>query len=107
MIQSHTNIAPRIPVPGDRIEAFCRKWSVRQLSLFGSVLRDDFRPESDVDVLVVFDQGITPDPGGWFAMEDELRAIFGRDVDLVERRLIVNPYRRHEILTTRRILYAA
>ena len=47
---------PRIAIPQEQIEAFCRKWRVREFSLFGSVLRDDFRPDSDVDVLVVFDE---------------------------------------------------
>ncbi|MBM4043470.1 MAG: nucleotidyltransferase, partial [Planctomycetes bacterium] len=47
--------APRINLPTDKIEAFCRKWRIAEVSLFGSVLRDDFRPDSDVDVLVAFE----------------------------------------------------
>lgn len=97
----------RVEANADRIAAFCRKWRVRELSLFGSILRDDFRPDSDVDVLVVFDSAVHHQIEAWLDMLDELRAMFGRNVDLVERRLITNPFRRYEILTTRRVLYAA
>lgn len=97
-----------VHIPADRIADFCRKWRIRELSLFGSILRDDFRPDSDVDVLVVFDDDATFDWDQWLAMEAELRAIFGnRNIDLVERRLIKNPFRRDHILTNRRIIYAA
>lgn len=97
------------PIPVARIEAFCRKWGVGQFSLFGSVLRDDFGPASDVDVLVDFAPGAVgvtfenlPD------MLDDLSAVFGgRPADLVEKRLVVNPFRRYEILTTRQVVYAA
>lgn len=94
-------------IPLDRLTAFCHKWQIAELSLFGSVLRDDFRPDSDVDVLVVFQPGVNHQIEAWIEMEDELKAIFGREIDLVERRLIVNPFRRHHILTNRQVLYAA
>ncbi len=97
----------KIPVTDERIAELCRNWRIAELSLFGSVLREDFRADSDVDVLVVFEPGATPVLEAWLDLRDELRAMFGRDVDLVERRLITNPFRRHEILTTRRVLYAA
>jgi predicted nucleotidyltransferase len=97
-----------VQVPIEDIESFCKKWRVRELSLFGSVLREDFRPDSDVDVLLVFE----PDGGiqfeNFLEMREELSAIFGgREVDIVEKRLLRNPYRRHEILTKREIVYAA
>jgi predicted nucleotidyltransferase len=95
-----------IPIPEDRIVEFCRKWGVQEFSLFGSVLRDDFRPESDVDVLVAFQPGRSATLEEWLDMEDELRAMFGREVDLVERRRVTNPFRRHHILTNRRVIYA-
>jgi len=95
------------PIPEDRIADFCRKWGVQEFSLFGSVLRDDFRPDSDVDVLVAFEPGRSATLEEWLDMEDELRAMFGREVDLVERWRITNPFRRHEILTNRWIIYAA
>lgn len=96
-----------IPIPEDRIAEFCRKWGVQEFSLFGSVLRDDFRPDSDVDVLVAFQSGRSTTLEEWLDMEDELREMFGREVDLVERRRVKNPFRRHHILTNRRVIYAA
>lgn len=71
----------RIQVPTDQIVRFCKRHRIRRLALFGSVLREDFSPESDVDVLVEFDPGASP---GWefFAMQDELSAVLGRRVDL-------------------------
>jgi len=98
---------PKINIPKDKIEDFCRRWKIKEFALFGSVLREDFRPDSDVDVLVAFE----PDGGISFdnrvEMQDELNAIFGREVDLVEKDLIRNPFRRHEILTTKEVVYAS
>lgn len=96
-----------IEIPAERIAQFCLKWKIREFSLFGSVLRDDFRPDSDVDVLVEFQ----PDHG-WSLydvvdMEDELQLLFGRRVDLVMKGGLRNPIRRHEILRTRQVVYAA
>jgi predicted nucleotidyltransferase len=97
----------QVTVDRDRIESFCGKWNVRELSLFGSVLTDEFRTDSDVDVLVVFDED-----AGWSAFDivemiDELRGIFGRKVDLVEKDAIRNPFRRHHILRNHEVIYAA
>lgn len=98
-----------LPIALDRekIAAFCRRWKIKELALFGSVLREDFRPDSDVDVLVSFEpeSGITFD--NRVEMLDELTEIFGRKVDLVEKDVIRNPFRRHEILTTKEVVYAA
>ena len=97
----------RIHVPMDAVKDFCQRWKVREFALFGSVLRDDFGPDSDVDVVLSF----RPDaPWSLWDLSDmkaELGAIFGRNVDLVEKEGLRNPFRRHEILTTRRVLYAA
>jgi uncharacterized protein len=71
----------RIDIPKDRIVSFCQEHHIRQLALFGSVLRDDFRPDSDVDVLVEFDPGFVPGLK-FFSLEDELSKILGRKVDL-------------------------
>jgi hypothetical protein len=71
----------RIPIDSDKIADFCRKHHIHRLSLFGSVLRDDFGPESDVDVLVEFEPGHTPGLA-FFSMEEELSLIIGRKVDL-------------------------
>jgi hypothetical protein len=71
----------QIEIPQERIESFCQRHHIRRLSLFGSVLRSDFRPDSDVDVLVEFAPGCTPGLA-FFGMQEELSAILGRNVDL-------------------------
>jgi predicted nucleotidyltransferase len=75
------NLEQRLNVSQRQIVDFCRKHRIRRLALFGSVLRDDFKPDSDVDVLVEFEPGTTP---GWefFGMQRELSEIFGRRVDM-------------------------
>jgi len=98
---------PRIQVPMDRIREFCLKWKVKEFSLFGSVLRDDFRPDSDVDVLVLLADDAPWDLFDWVDMIEHLKAIFGRRVDLVEKTAITNPFRRHHILRNRKVIYAA
>jgi predicted nucleotidyltransferase len=103
IIKTKSNFA----IPLEKIEAFCRKWKIKEFALFGSVLRDDFRPDSDVDVLVTFE------PNGGFTFEnfmeiqEEIEGIFGRKVDLVQKGRIRNPFRRYEILTTKEVVYAA
>jgi len=72
----------QIDVDNERIAAFCRKHHIVKLAFFGSVLRDDFRPDSDVDVLVWFDPGHIPSLFGIAGMEIELTDILGRKVDL-------------------------
>lgn len=97
----------RLGVEPEAIDAFCRKWRIRELSLFGSALRHDFRSDSDVDLLVVFEPEAGWDLWDVVSMEAELAELFGRKVDLVEKRALSNPFRRFEILTTRQIVYAA
>jgi len=89
----------------DKLEVFCRKWRVQELSLFGSVLRDDFGPDSDVDVLVSFAEDAPWSLWDFTIMRDELSAVVGRPVDLVEREGLRNPFRRHTILETRKVIY--
>jgi hypothetical protein len=101
MTQSHVDI------PRDRIAEFCRKWKVMEFSLFGSILRDDFGPDSDVDVLVSFDPTATWDLFDLVTMRDELMEVFGRAVDLVEKEGLRNPFRQRRILSTREVIYAA
>lgn len=96
------------PLPLEQIEDFCRKYGVAEFSLFGSILRNDFGPGSDVDVLVTLKPGHTMTPESYLDMRDELSAMFGgREIDLVQKRLLTNPFRRQEILATRQVLYAA
>ena len=96
-----------IAIPQTEIAEFCRKWRVRELSLFGSVLRDDFSPSSDVDVLVSFEPHSNWSLWDLIAMRDELATLFGRPVDLVEREALRNPIRRQRILSTREVVHAA
>ncbi|MEW6237658.1 MAG: nucleotidyltransferase domain-containing protein [Candidatus Omnitrophota bacterium] len=98
---------PRIPIDMGKIKAFCEKWRVTELSLFGSVLRSDFGPESDVDVLVKINKNAPWDTIDFVYMIDDLEKIFGRKVDLLEAEGIRNPFRRYEIAKTRKIIYAA
>ena len=103
-------MSPRIAVDQERIAEFCRRWKITELAFFGSVLRDDFRPDSDVDVLVTF--ATDADWGLWdaVAMEDELSAILGRRVDLVSRRAVErsdNWIRRRAILAAAEPVYVA
>jgi len=74
-------VGARIKIDRDQVTAFCRRHHIRRLALFGSVLRDDFSPESDVDVLVEFEPGQVPGLA-FFSMEEELSTILGRKVDL-------------------------
>jgi predicted nucleotidyltransferase len=91
----------------DMLESFCLKWRTTELSLFGSVLREDFRADSDIDVLVNF----APD-ARWSLldisrMQDQLSAILGRNTDVVDIRGLRNPFRRREILSSREVVYAS
>ncbi|MFL5542477.1 MAG: nucleotidyltransferase family protein [Longimicrobiaceae bacterium] len=96
-----------VEIPRKRIEEFCRKWHISELALFGSVLREDFRSDSDVDVLVTFRSPSHATFREWLEMEDELQRLFSRRVDLVEKSTLTNPFRRHHILTNQMVVYAA
>ncbi len=96
---------PRLTLPLDAIEAFCRRHGIRRLALFGSVLRDDFTPQSDVDVLVEFEPGHTPGLA-FFAMQDELSRILGRRVDL-NTPAFVSRHFRAEVLAEAQDCYVA
>ena len=95
----------RIPVPSSAIAAFCRRHHVRRLSLFGSVLRDDFRPDSDVDVLVEFQPGHVPG-FAFFEMEQELSGILGRKVDLNTPQFLSHHF-REQVLSEAETHYVA
>ena len=93
-------------IPQEQIAAFCKKWKIDELSIFGSALRQDFRADSDVDILINLQPGQTMTLESFLDMRDELSAMFdGREIDLVQKRLLKNPFRRHEILTHREIPY--
>ena len=91
------------------MEAFCDRWGVGELALFGSVLRDDFGPDSDIDILVRFRSRPTPGLIGVARMQRELAGLLGRPVDLVHRPAIEkspNYIRRKAILGSARVIYA-
>jgi len=97
-----------VDLPNEAIEAFCRDWKITKLEVFGSVLRDDFGPESDIDFLVTFDPTARLSLFDLVHAEDELSAIVGRAVDLVERGPIEksrNWMRRRMILDHTKTVY--
>lgn len=94
-----------VEIPVDRIAEFCRRNRIRRLALFGSILRDDFRPESDIDVLVEFEPGARTGLA-FFGMQDELSELLGRKVDLNTPGFL-SKYFRDEVLREARELYAA
>lgn len=95
---------PRIPVSSGALAAFCRRHHIRRLALFGSVLREDFKPNSDVDVLVEFEAGHVPG-FGFVAIQEELARLFGRRVDL-NTPSSLSRYFRAQVLSEARPLYA-
>jgi len=98
---------PPIEVPDEVIESFCRKWKIGELALFGSVLREDFTSDSDIDVLATFAPDAKWSLFDHARMREELSSLLGRKADVVETAGLRNPFRRREILATRRVIYAA
>lgn len=93
------------PIPRERLAALCRQHHIRRLSIFGSVLRGDFRPESDIDVLVEFETGHVPGFLRLHAIEQELSALFGgREVDLVTPKSL-SPRLRDRVLAEAQLQY--
>ena len=103
-------MSAHIYIPCSQIDSFCRSWQVSELALFGSVVREDFGPDSDVDVLIQFQPQARHTLLDMARMEEELRQIFGRDVDLVERSAIEqsrNQIRREAILQSAESVHTA
>jgi hypothetical protein len=101
---------PRIPIDHDKLKAFCERWKITEFSLFGSVLTDEFRDDSDVDVMVTFKKPVMWSLKDLDRMEDELAVIMNRKVDLSTRLSVEymrNPIRRNSILQGSRTIYAA
>lgn len=92
-----------IDLPKEEIAEFCKKWGIHEFSFFGSVLTDDFRPDSDIDILVTFEEDSKHTLFDLVHIEDELKQIFGREVDLLTRRGVEqsrNYIRRKSILSS-------
>ena len=99
----------KIELPFDQIQEFCQRWHITEFALFGSVLRDDFRPDSDIDVLVTFDPQFRRDLAETIQMRQELEILFGREVDLIVKTAIAqseNWLRRQQILESAQVVYA-
>ena len=100
-------MSAKISVDSERVAEFCRRWKVEELALFGSVLRDDFSPESDVDILVSFQPDARRTLFERVDMETELEGIFAHKIDLVVKKGLRNPFRRRAILRSRQVMYVA
>lgn len=99
-----------IEIPIEQIQNFCDRWQITEFALFGSVLRDDFRPDSDIDVLVTFAPETKRGLSETLQMKDELQTIFGRNVDFIIKVAIErseNWLRRKNILESAQVIYAA
>ena len=99
-----------LDLPLDKIAAFCDRWQIVEFALFGSVLRDDFHADSDIDVLVTFSPTAKRGLTETLQMRDELQALFGRKVDFLVKAAIErseNWLRRNNILKTAKVIYAA
>lgn len=104
------SVSLQLPIDAEKLRDFCHKWSISELAVFGSVLRDDFGPASDVDFLATFAPEARSSLLRREEMQDELAKIVGRRVDIVSRRGIEmseNPWRRGEILSTAETVYVA
>lgn len=95
----------RIDIPAEALADICRRYHVRELALFGSVLRDDFRPDSDVDVLVEFEPGARVDLFEFMDLQEDLERLLGRKVDLVSKRGL-NPVIRDDVLASSQVVHA-
>ncbi len=100
----------KVTLPNEKIFDFCQRWKIAEFALFGSVLREDFQPDSDIDVLVTFAPEARYGLFDLVDMEDELKTLFERDVDMVEKEAIIqseNYIRRKNILENTEVIYAA
>ena len=101
---------PQVAIPSEKLAAFCRKNGIVRLAVFGSALRDDFGPESDIDVLVDFDRSRRPSLLDVVEIEGELSELLGRDVDMLTRASVErsrNHIRRRSILESTEVVYEA
>lgn len=92
-------------IPRKKIAEFCQRWSITEFSIFGSVLHDDFRPDSDINVLISLDPNAQVGLLEFARMQIELECLFKHPVDLIEKKLLRYPYRKWEILRTAQVIY--
>ncbi len=96
-----------IEISENRLVELCQKWKVAELSLFGSILHDDFGPDSDIDVLVSFMPDAPWSLWDLMEMKEQLEVLFSRKINLVEKEALRNPWRKREILNTYKVVYAS
>lgn len=100
-----TSITSRIKASPAQIAEFCDRWKISEMALFGSVLRDDFRPDSDIDILLTFSSYAGMTLFDWMDIKEELATLLERKVDIADKKGLKNPFRRHEILKTCQVIY--
>ena len=103
-----TSVITSLPLQIEQITTFCRKWGIRELAVFGSVLRPDFSQESDVDFLVTYQEGMKPEWPRILDMQEELTMLVGRPVDVIDRKnveLSENYIKRKHILQSAQVMY--
>ena len=105
-----TKTKVKVTIPRKRLAEFCQRWKISELALFGSALRNDFHAKSDVDLLVSFSPSARVGLFDLVRMENELKELFGRKVDLIERHAVEkspNYIRRKNILENTKVIYEA
>ena len=108
VVQIEKELQLRLAISADDVARFCERWHISEMSIFGSALRSDFGPDSDIDVLIEFENGKVPGLA-FVSMAEEIEQMFGRPVDLVTRFAIErskNPLRRKEILGSAKVIHA-
>ena len=103
-------VKQKIDIPEKQLAGFCKRWHINEFAVFGSVLRDDFNPGSDLDILVTFAPEADWSLLDHVRMEDELSALLGRKIDLLSKRAVErsqNWLRREEILNTAEVIYVS
>ena len=102
-----TDVLHRLAVCEEEIAAFCQRWSLKELALFGSAARGEMTGESDIDLMVDFAPGARRRAFDFLRMKEELESLFGRKVDVVRKGTVENPYRRASIERDLTVIYAA
>ncbi len=104
--QFPTAVKERLQASPSQIADFCQRWNIIELALFGSILREDFRPDSDIDILASFALNTSWNLFDFLQMQEQLEDMLGRDIDLTQKQQINNPFSRAEILATCHIIYS-
>jgi len=101
------NVLKDLKVAEAAIKLFCEQWKIIEFSLFGSVITADFQAQSDIDVLVSFSEEADLSLADIVTMKEQLSRLFGREVDIVDKDALRNPFRKNHILSHREVIYAA